>query len=182
MKIAKFDELDILRTRVQKLVTEKYKPNERDLIDTVEDLLIMSFVFGMDYVNGQLGTNKKLPSDKAKEIVDKKVADETWKERISGYFKTDDFSYFPTLVETETMRVFNESALATAELNGAKYKTWQTMEDTRVRDTHTYLQGVKLPINEKFYTSDGDSTYAPFGFELPQNNCNCRCILEFSKE
>ena len=181
-KLAKFDELDNLRLRVERLVTENYKPTEVDLIDTVEDFLVAAFIFGMDYTNDLLGTTKKLSSDIVDEIINKKVADETWKERISDYYKTDDFSYYPTLLDTESMRVFNESSLATAKLNGATHKTWQTMEDFKVRDTHSYLQGVKLPIDEKFYTTDGDSTYRPFGFDYPQNNVNCRCYLEFSKE
>lgn len=181
-KLAKFDELDSLRTRVEKLVTETYKPKEVDLIDTVEDFLVAAFIFGMDFTNEMLGTNKKLSTDTANEIINKKVANETWKERISEYYKTEDFSYFATLLDTESMRVFNASALETAKLNGATHKTWKTREDLKVRDTHSYIQDVKLPIDEKFYTSDGDSADKPFGFELASNNCNCRCYLEFSKE
>lgn len=181
-KLAKFDELDSLRTRVEKLVTETYKPKEVDLIDTVEDFLVAAFIFGMDFVNEMLGTNKKLSTDTANEIINKKVANETWKERISEYYKTEDFSYFATLLDTESMRVFNASALETAKLNGATHKTWKTREDLKVRDTHSYIQDVKLPIDEKFYTSDGDSADKPFGFSLPNNNINCRCYLEFSKE
>ena len=75
-------------------------------------------------------------------------------------------------VESEANRMWNEGALR----SGAKYKTWQTMNDTKVRETHSVLEGVKIPLNDKFYTF-GDEALAPGGFELAENNANCRCWL-----
>lgn len=180
--LPKFDELNNLQSQIEKLVTETYKPKMPDLIDTVLDFLIAAMLFGMDYANKSLGTNKKLSADKVDEIINKRVANETWKQRITEYYKTGDFSYFPTLLDTESKRVFNETAFETAKLNGATFKTWQTKEDLRVRDTHIFLQGVTIPIDDKFYTTDGDSAFQPFGFEKAENNINCRCYLDFTKE
>jgi hypothetical protein len=53
--------------------------------------------------------------------------------------------------------------------------------DNRVRDTHFYLEGMTVDINDKFYTYDGDSAYRPGGFEKAENNCGCRCLLMYSR-
>lgn len=52
------------------------------------------------------------------------------------------------------------------------------MMDDRVRDTHSYLEGMEVPYNARFYTYDGDSAEAPGMFSLPENNINCRCVVE----
>jgi hypothetical protein len=70
--------------------------------------------------------------------------------------------------------------LDTAKYAGAKSKTWVTMMDDRVRDTHDYLEGETVGIGEDFYTYDGDHASAPGLFELAENNVNCRCELLFS--
>lgn len=91
------------------------------------------------------------------------------------------------LAETEAHRVLNEaildSALDYAEKHPNKNvtKTWATMLDDRVRETHDYLEGVTVPVDARFYTFDGDSAMAPGGFSKPQNSINCRCILRISK-
>ena len=84
------------------------------------------------------------------------------------------------IAETEVHRDANESALATAKKAGATRKTWVTMMDEKVRDTHQYLEMMTVGINEDFYTYDGDHASAPGLFDLAENNVNCRCELVFS--
>ena len=57
-------------------------------------------------------------------------------------------------------------------------KRWQTMMDDRVRDTHSYLEGMEVPYNEDFWTYDSDHAPAPGMFNRPENNINCRCVVE----
>lgn len=91
------------------------------------------------------------------------------------------------LAETEAHRVLNEAILDSAleyaknNPNTTVTKTWVTMLDDRVRETHDYLEGVTVPVDSRFYTFDGDSAMAPGGFSKPQNSINCRCILRISK-
>lgn len=59
-------------------------------------------------------------------------------------------------------------------------KTWVTMLDEKVRDTHQYLEGMTIPLDDEFYTYDGDHAQAPGGFTAAQNNVNCRCQLDIS--
>jgi len=84
------------------------------------------------------------------------------------------------IAETEMTRIGNESALGAAVKAGATSKTWLTQLDDRVRDTHTYLESVTVPIDARFYTYDGDSAQAPGLFSKAENNVGCRCELSFS--
>ena len=84
------------------------------------------------------------------------------------------------ILETEMHRDANEAALETARHAGAKSKTWITMMDDKVRDTHDYLLGVTVGIDDEFYTYDGSHAPAPGMFGVPEEDCNCRCELEFA--
>jgi hypothetical protein len=54
------------------------------------------------------------------------------------------------------------------------------MMDEKVRDTHQYLEGMTVGIEEDFWTYDNDHASAPGLFEFAENNVNCRCELLFS--
>lgn len=84
------------------------------------------------------------------------------------------------IAETEMHRDANTAALDTAKKAGATSKTWITMLDDRVRDTHDYLEGVTVGIDEEFYTYSGDHAPAPGMFGVPEEDINCRCELLFS--
>lgn len=83
------------------------------------------------------------------------------------------------VIETESHRMYNNGGMDRAVSAGAKYKKWSTMGDEKVRDSHSYIDGTKIPIGEKFYTYDGDSALMPGGFESAENNVNCRCWLNY---
>ena len=119
--------------------------------------------------------------DDVMKVIDAKVAGKTWRERAEEYFanggSVDDLV---RIAETETHRDANTAALDTAKKAGATKKTWVTMMDDRVRETHSSLEGVSAPIDGDFVTWDGDRAQAPGLFSFPQNNINCRCELIFS--
>ena len=75
---------------------------------------------------------------------------------------------------------YTSIGMETARKAGAKNKSWITMMDEKVRDTHQYLEGMTVGIDEDFYTYDGDHAPAPGLFEFPENSINCRCELLFS--
>ena len=58
-------------------------------------------------------------------------------------------------------------------------KVWATMEDERVRETHNFLDGVSVPLGTLFVAIDGDSARYPGDFTKAENNCSCRCWLEY---
>lgn len=84
------------------------------------------------------------------------------------------------IAETESHRIANNAALDTAKYAGATKKTWATMLDDRVRESHDYLEGMTVDIDDEFYTWDGNHAPAPGMFGVPEEDCNCRCELLFS--
>ena len=95
---------------------------------------------------------------------------------------TDDFA---RLAENEAHRMYNTGAYDCAkqcQASGASiYKTWNTMEDNRVRDTHEYIEHDSVPIGDEFYTFDGDHARYPGDFQSPENNIGCRCFITYTR-
>lgn len=183
--ILPFDELnsvaDDIRTKIAKTDGKIAKEDEEDIIDELLDLFLLAYATGNGVTNDNLSSSWKPTVDEVMDTVDAKVAGKTWEERVREYAENggtaDDIV---RIAETETHRIANEAALNTARKAGATSKTWQTMMDDRVRETHDYLLGVTVGINDDFITFDGDSAPAPGMFSLAENNVNCRCELIFS--
>ena len=158
----------------------KSKKDEEDIIDELLDLFLLAYALGNDVTNASLSSDWKPTLDEVMQTVDKEVAGKTWRERVEDYFANGgSVGDIVRIAETETHRDANEAALNTAIHGGASMKTWITMLDDRVRDTHFPLEGVSVPIESDFYTWDGDRAQAPGLFERAENNVNCRCELLF---
>lgn len=114
------------------------------------------------------------------------VAGETWEQRIREYvLGGGTVGEIARVIDTESHRVLNQGIYDSADelqrTQGVRLnKTWRTMLDNRVRDTHDYLEGVTIPLHDWFYTYDGDSALAPGGFSKPENVINCRCVLQIT--
>lgn len=188
--ILPFDELNSLEDRLKamfpdgKLVNTDgnfVKSDLYDVIDMMLDLFLLAYAQGNSVTNANLSSDWTPNVDDVMKIVDEKVAGKTWRERVEDYFanggSVDDLV---RIAETETHRDANTAALDTAKKAGAKNKTWVTMMDDKVRESHDYLLGQTVGIDEDFYTYDGDHASAPGLFELAENNVNCRCELIFS--
>lgn len=185
--ILPFDELNVLRRDVgERFANGLKKQDEEDIIDELFDLLLLAYAMGDEITLQRLGVELPVSQEPTMydvlQIVNAKVKDKTWKERVKDYFANggteDDIV---RIAETETHRVANTAALEAAKKAGAKTKTWATMLDDKVRETHDYLEGMTVDINDDFYTYDGDHAPAPGLFDLAQNNVNCRCELIFGK-
>lgn len=116
------------------------------------------------------------------EVINQRLGDgKNWRDRINDHFDNgDDIEPIMTVLESECNRDANAGSLFKAWDSGLELtKTWQTMLDERVRDTHSYLEGLTVGVRDRFYTFDGDSADAPGGFGLPENNANCRCHLVY---
>ena len=178
-----FDELnrfaDAMRSRYGQ--DHLVKDDEDDIIDDLLDLFLLAYAQGNEVTNANLASDWTPTLDDVSKTVDAEVAGKTWRERVTEYFDNggtvDDIV---RIAETETHRIANESALNTAKNGGATQKTWATMLDDKVRETHDYLEGVTVGIDDDFITYDGDRASAPGLFSLAQNNVNCRCELLFS--
>ena len=181
--ILPFDELN----RFEATLRERFadgklvKEDEEDIIDEMLDLFLLAYAQGNSVTNANLSSDWMPTVDDVMKVVDERVAGKTWRERVEEYFSSggsvDDLV---RIAETETHRDANTAALDTAKRAGATRKTWATMLDDKVRETHDYLEGMTVDIDDEFYTYDGDHASAPGLFELAENNVRCRCELLFS--
>lgn len=133
--------------------------------------------------------------DDMNRAVFKIIAGKNWEQRVSEYLddETGTVDDIIRVVDTDMNRIYNDSILNVGEraedeepADGTPkpgvMKTWQTMLDDRVRDTHDYLEGMTIPVNRRFYTYDGDSARYPGDFSNPANVINCRCRISLSNE
>ena len=184
--ILPFDELNRVNAEIRErfgkeTLQKRDKREEEDIIDELLDLFLLAYAMGNSVTNDNLSSDYAPSVDDVMKVVDAKVAGKTWRERVEDYFANGGTGEdIARIADTETHRIANTAALDTAKYAGAKSKTWITMLDDRVRDTHDYLEGETVGINDDFYTYDGDHASAPGLFELAENNVNCRCELLFS--
>ena len=156
------------------LSDKKDKKRER-VIEIIYFILQYAFLAGQDEMNERLNTDIKLTE--MEKVIYTPIAGETFADRVGKYITNDEIDKIPFVVITDTHRVYNEASLGVMQEANIKYKKWQTMEDNLVRDTHQYLDQIRVPLDAYFYTYDGDKAKYPGGFTLAQNNVNCRCIL-----
>ena len=89
---------------------------------------------------------------------------------------------------SETMKLFEGrlTAEATREFNAGQLKgfpsdkhkkRWVATHDSRTRPSHRKLDGVTLPVHEKFPGLDGGLLYPGDPQAPPSETHNCRCVL-----
>jgi hypothetical protein len=190
MTILPIDEINALRERLKpyfgddgKVKTESdVKDVAHGIEDELLDIFLLSYAFGATATNAELGTTEMPAAEAVSAAVDAVIAGETWRERVEGYCESGGTLYdIMRIAETDATRIYNQGAVDAVVANGLQDSTskrWCTMMDDRVRDTHDYLEGMVIPFNERFYTYDNDSAEFPGGFTLPENNVNCRCVVE----
>ena len=86
------------------------------------------------------------------------------------------------MIESEANRCFNTGVVESVRGVKGVMKTWETMGDEKVRDSHWILEGVTIPFDEEFVTYGGDSALAPGMFQEADNNVNCRCWISIAKQ
>lgn len=159
----------------------KSRKDCEDIIDELLDLFLLAYANGVEGVNQTFSTEIEPSSREIQETVYRPIDGGTWRDRVLAWYASGGtMADILRIAETETTRIGNEAALSTSVKAGATTKTWLTQLDDRVRDTHSYLESVTVPIEARFYTYDGDSAQAPGGFSRAENNINCRCELRFN--
>lgn len=87
------------------------------------------------------------------------------------------------MAESETNNAANYEMDREAIEAGYTQKTWVTMQDNKVRDTHKALDGVTIDIGETFKVGMAEMRFPcdeELAFDYPEEIANCRCILEYS--
>ena len=186
MTILPIDEINALEDTLKPYFGEDGRIRSRKdaeaIIDELEDLFLLAYTNGATATNAELGTAEMPPVSAVDAAVYAPVAGETWRDRVMGYYNSGGSLYdIARIAGTDATRIYNQGAVDAVVANGATtavQKRWRTMGDDKVRDTHSYLEGMEIPFGDRFYTYDGDSADYPGGFALPEHNINCRCVIE----
>lgn len=192
--LAFFDELNVLA----KEITEAYAKGEvtmKEIEEFAENQMMYGYSLGwhigMEDLDTEMDEYEDLllsSYDKALDSVYKSIDGVTGIDRLKDHLRNgDSVAEVRNLLETE----FHRNVCEGTEGMGNTYeqreksrvsKTWQTMLDNKVRDTHSYIEGMTVGLNDRFYTFDGDSARFPGDFANAQNNCGCRCVIKLNKQ
>lgn len=196
MNLMPFDELNTFKAMVTEYKTQPLALSEKeklrdDIWDYIEYLLFEAYVYGNVQAMDDLGLLDRDPQelidmDEMERVINEPVAGKTYRDRIREYLDAEDSTIedFQRVAETDATRVYNAGVVDGGKASGVPgvRKQWITMDDDRVRSTHDYLSGMVVPLDEDFYTYDGDHARAPGLFTLPENSINCRCTLRLIRE
>lgn len=179
----RFDEINQLVKEIGTDSVEEYKAlpieekrrHKQRFWDCLWDWLLDGWAAGLLFV----GEDKDLPDitkilnwvyprgETTSDIYDKDITDREKLQRM---------------IEAEANRCFNSGVIEAVRGVKGVMKTWETMGDERVRETHEYLEGMTIPFDEEFVTIGGDSAMAPGMFSDAENNVNCRCWVSVTKD
>lgn len=169
------DELNVLKSDLER--------NWDDIDAAIEvalDWLLLAYADGKSDTEVQLNGHTEVGIDHVIGVISEEIGGKNVFERINEYVELNEVEDLVMMLGNERQRVYNTASFETATELGAKTKTWHTMEDNRVRDSHFYLDKVTKPINEEFHTIWGNSGQHPGGFNAPDDDINCRCYLTFT--
>ena len=179
-KVFEWDELNLIREetrRVMALPPEERAKQKEQFCDYLEFVLCLVYAYGWKDAEEIVGI-VPFTDGLDDKTVNLEIENKTWRDRAEEYLSDGTESEMLRLIDTESVRDYNTGVVDAGITSGKPVrKRWNTMMDDRVRDTHDYLEGMTVDVNDRFYTYDGDSALAPGGFTLPQNNVNCRCIV-----
>ena len=149
-RILPLDELNVLMAKYQASANESVADNFAldDIISDLLDLFMLAIANGVASINDAFGADYQPDAEKLESIVYEKIDGATWKDRVEEWYQNGGTGYdIIRIAETESHRIGNEIAYEAAKEVGATRKTWLTMLDNRVRDTHFYLEGVSVGID-----------------------------------
>ena len=177
--LSAFDELNtLIDFRFQE--TEKLEKKKRTeiILEDFLSFLILAYLNGIQDFSAMTKKQAKSYASEMYDCIYLKIEGLTFEDRVKGHIQNDDLTALKILAGDEYHRVY-ETAKFNAAKNTDSEKTWVTMFDDKVRDTHAYLEGMTIRADARFYTYDGDSALFPGDFSMAENNCGCRCIAVY---
>lgn len=186
--VTTLDELNVLTSTSYYTASGKDMTSKvNQIADDLLSLLIKAYQQGIVATADMLAYDLTVDTDSMYDAIFMVIDGKTFEDRVADHVTAGDLAGLQTLAESEYHRVFNA-----AEEDGAYVfqserglgvsKKWVTVRDEKVRDTHKYLEGMSVALDEEFYTFDGDHAARPGGFTKAENNVNCRCVLQFETD
>ena len=181
------DELNTLTSTSYYTATNDLNSRINKITDDILSFLIKAYVSGVHGAATMLGHELGANVGKMDEAIYLVIDGKTYADRVADHVLNNDLPGLQALVQSEFHRVYNAGTYDGAKDyadNGSfgVIKTWFTMFDDKVRDTHRYLEKQSVPLEQEFYTWDGDHAAYPGGFAKAENNCGCRCIVKLSTD
>jgi len=172
-----WDELNLIRKEARTLWSGK-PPNRKqreDFCDWLEFVLCHVYAWGWQGVEDVLGKINVMWNGDL-ETVNLEIDGQTFRDRI---LDEDTAEEILRVIDTEAHRDYNAGAYNAAKASGIPglRKRWNTRLDDRVRDQHSYMEGMTVGLDDYFYTYTGDTTLYPGGFGVPELDVNCRCSI-----
>lgn len=100
-------------------------------------------------------------------------------EKLAYWFSGDRSTYN---AENEANTIFNYDEFRIAKEEGMTQKQWLTMRDERVRETHSHIDGMIVPIDDFFEVGEALLRY-PKDWEMgeshPEELISCRCTVKY---
>lgn len=185
-----FDEINqMISTSYRLAVTELDDVQDQvaQIIDDLLSMLILAYNAGMDATAQNLDADLSVDLDALEDALYTSIDGKTFEQRVQEYVLAQDMAGLSVVAVSEYHRLYNAGAYDGAQqfvrTQGLGItKRWVTVRDDRVRETHRYLEGMSVDVDEEFYTSDGDHAPYPGAFRKAKNNVGCRCIVIYDPE
>lgn len=185
-----FDEINqMISTSYRLAVTELDDVQDQvaQIIDDLLSMLILAYNAGMDATAQNLDADLSVDLDALEDALYTSIDGKTFEQRVQEYVLAQDMAGLSVVAASEYHRLYNAGAYDGAKQFGRTQglgitKRWVTVRDDRVRETHRYLEGMSVDVDEEFYTSDGDHAPYPGAFRKAKNNVGCRCIVIYDPE
>lgn len=185
-----FDEINqMISTSYRLAVTELDDVQDQvaQIIDDLLSMLILAYNAGMDATAQNLAADLSVDLDALEDALYTSIDGKTFEQRVQEYVLARDMAGLSVVAASEYHRLYNAGAYDGAQqfvrTQGLGItKRWVTVRDDRVRETHRYLEGMSVDVDEEFYTSDGDHAPYPGAFRKAKNNVGCRCIVIYDSE
>jgi len=180
------DELNVLTsTSYYNAVSEDTTAMVNQIADDFLSFLINAYTMGIESASIMLDHEMTVDVDDMHEAIFLVIDGKTFEDRVADHVLNNDLGGLKTLAESEFHRVYNAAVYDGGEdyVESGSFgvnKDWITVKDDAVRETHCYLEGVSVPLEEEFYTFDGDHAPYPGKFTKAENNVNCRCIVKLT--
>ena len=180
------DELNVLTsTSYYNAVSEDTTAMINQIADDFLSFLINAYTMGIDSASIMLDHEMTVDVDDMHEAIYLIIDGKTFEDRVADHVLNNDLGGLKTLAESEFHRVYNAAVYDGGEdyVESGSFgvnKDWITVRDDAVRETHSYLEGVSIPLEEEFFTFDGDHAPYPGKFTKAENNVNCRCIVKLT--
>lgn len=186
--VTALDELNLLTsTSYYQAVGKDLASRVNQIVDDVLSFLISAYTKGIEGAAIMLGHELEVNTDSMYDAIFLVIDGKTYADRVADHVLQNDLGGLKNLVESEYHRVYNAAVYdgGMDYVNNGSFgvtKTWVTVKDDRVRDTHRYLESQSVPLGELFFTWDGDYAMYPGGFTKAENNCGCRCVVKLEVE